>query len=431
MDNSERMKVILQLRDISKEHLIKSSYGVDDPDCQDDYQIKQYHAVCDAIQKIYLNQQAVLEKVLKSVSVLIPTVEEVEGYAHMQNIATSASQCLDLLRDTTHGLYPKQEVKQCVEYFLKSVGWQARKACKDDEVARGSSKVEPKSDELPNEPDKAKFIDTTQIQLQIDESIRRYFKEYIENIESEAKAQKDFFEEVSNKISQDLNEAKSKVADAEETAKTLDTTVREAKDSADNATNAAKSAKETADAILPNMLSVLGILVGIVVAVVGCYLSILLGEHSNDIKNLMGYSRPFEFARYLFMGHLTTMVVFLLMYLISRISKHTLSCSCNRFNPVAGYKEPDVHDCTKCTKRCGVQTRFARRYPYLFGINMACCMGYALLLMWQFINVYFRKQFDEWIINTGFWGIMCLMFFVGFCGYIIICALRKQPTPNN
>lgn len=431
MDNYEKNRVVLQLRDVVLTHLVVTPYGSDDPD----YAVKQYHEVCDHIKKIELDHPSVLQAVLNSHTIIIPSVEDVEGVEddgknrRMQNIATSASLCIELLWDEQHRSYVSDQTRLVVDMFLKSVKIQAQQAAKANSHTASAPKY---------------YIDLEVIKREIAETINLRFQEYLENNKDEGtgldnyfKTQKEIIEKSLNDISNQAANAKSAADVSRDIAKSIKESAKNAEKSAENArnaaaetlqnikeattaatnatsaatnatsaatkaTDAANEAKDTAKEMLPNMLSALGILVGIVVAVVGCYLSILLAEHSNDIKSFIGYSRPFEFARYLLMGQTTTMVVFLLMYLISRISGHTLSCSCNRFDAVVGY-DKSIHDCTKCTRKCGVQKRFVWRYPYLFGINFACCVGYVVLAIWQFINIYFRESLDNWIISLGFW----------------------------
>jgi hypothetical protein len=312
-------------------------------------------------------------------TILIPTLEEVQRIELLENVGTLANRCFQELKvqkaKRKFNRRSDDKVYELLGKFLSVVSAQAKQAVK-------------------------KYVDAQSVPNEL----------MVKMIREEMKPVVDELYWVWHEIDKHKQEIKDFAKNAKESAKKaadnteeVITKVTEAKQEAIAAKEAADAIKTTADNMLPNMLSVLGILVGIVVAVVGCYLSILLAEHSSDIKSFIGYSRPFEFARYLLMGHITTMVVFLLMYLISRISGYTLSCSCNRFDPVAGYKTPDIHDCSKCTMKCGVQKRFVWRYPYLFGINFACCIGYVVLAIWQFINVYFRVSLDNWIISLGFW----------------------------
>lgn len=411
MSDEARFDIVLKLRDISKNILVKSAFGADDPD----YQSKQCRSVCEELHAVYITHADAFAAVIDSMAVLIPTVEEIRGIEHMQNIVLSASQCLDILKQPISTSFVSENEKPYVESFLSKVRNQAEQTCKGNSATT----------------DPVQVVDKDWIRELIADECNRLFQDFSNNYKDEIATVANYVVDERKSIETILEKIKNQATAMQTAVNAAKTTAEAAATSAQEATDSAKKAQETADAMLPNMLSVLGILVGIVVAVVGCYLSILLGEHSNDVKTLIGYSRPFEFMRYLFMGHLTAMVVFLLMYLISRISKHTLSCSCNGFNPVTGYKEPDVHDCTKCTNRCSIQSRFARRYPYLFGINMSCCIGYAVLLLWQFINVYFRDQFDAWVTNTGFWGIVGIVGIVGIIVGTIVVIIRSRKPPNN
>lgn len=448
-----RRTVISKLRSFAKEVLVNTSFNTED----EDFLVNQYSKVYALIGSLHKESPDILASIVENWDGdrIIPTVEEI-GIEHMHNIGTSARTCLEHLNSQSCSISDEDLEEKSrllrVEQFLKLVGKQAQVLSAKYYIAHSGKKtIEPdKFDDEIRERVKSFAEDYQKLVDQEKNELDKKLKELEEKLK-ELEEKRTAFNELETKLSDIASNAKKEVANLDATvtkAKTdagnAKTAADEAKLSAENAkmaakeilenittaTTAANEAKETAKEMLPNMLSALGILVGIVVAIVGCYLSILLGEHSNDITSAIGYSRPFEFARYLMMGHLTAMVVFLLMYLISRISRASLSCSCNNFYPkLSNPNDANVHDCSQCTKQCGIPTRFVRRYPYLFGINLACCIGYVLLAIWQFVNVYFREQIDAWIISMGLGNIfiiaMAVLFVVGICCYAFFSKKHK------
>lgn len=398
MDQDKFALFQLRLQTFIRDNLVKTCYNDD----RANFKVDQYHSVCDLIYQLYCEDADAIKDILKWSNTIIPTVEQVDGSGHMQNIGISASTCLEVLKTAENREYLHDtEARGLVEQFLNIVKKQAQDACSEHLTTSKSVSLTPRD---------------------IETLVKQYIANYITDFDVLTAQKKKEFDEITSEVKSSVDEAKASAAKAESSTKIVQNSVttmvqnlngataaaNKATEEAKNAAAAAENANEISKNMFPNMLSALGIFVGIVIAVMACYLSILLTEHCGD-STVLYYSRPFEFMRYLLMGHITLAVVFLLMYLISRISGHSLACSCNKFNSTVPYAGSDpVCDCSKCDKSCSVAVRFKLRYPYLYGINLACTFGYMVLAIWQFVNVYFRKNVDRWILNNGAFALIII-----------------------
>lgn len=155
------------------------------------------------------------------------------------------------------------------------------------------------------------------------------------------------------------------------------------RESAAEAQRAAEEAKNTADSIMPNMLTTLGVFIAIVIAVVGSYLSVLLTHHASQASTL-------NTAMLLLMGHILLNIIFLLLYLITKMSAHTLACHC-----LVG----DQMDCQRCDptlrEHCHLRHKLWLRYPYVVAMNGAFAAAYCALFIWYLAKHYFGAVIDQ------------------------------------
>ena len=157
----------------------------------------------------------------------------------------------------------------------------------------------------------------------------------------------------------------------------------EAGKAADAAKEAVKRAIETADGIMPNMLTTLGVFIAIVIAVVACYLSVLLSHYAQDAKTI-------DMSMVLLMGHILLNIIFLLLYLISKMSGHSLACYCLAGNTI---------DCQECDsmlrKQCSLRHKLWLRYPYAVVMNGIFIAAYCVLGLWYLVGHYFGDIIDR------------------------------------
>ena len=203
-------------------------------------------------------------------------------------------------------------------------------------------------------------------------------------------------------------EAMAAANNAKETAEKIIEEAQKVQKAAEETQAAAEAAKNSAESMVPNMLTVLGIFVAIIIAVVAAYISILIGQHIED-SNLASLG----LAAFLVLGHILTNIIFLLLYLISKLTKYTLACNC------LVSKE---NDCTNCSSwyGCTWMNKLWRRYPYIIVLNAFFAVGYLMYGLWVFIQTYFRTDIDDFFLNNGehvFWAVVIVM------GIVVIAAM--------
>lgn len=189
----------------------------------------------------------------------------------------------------------------------------------------------------------------------------------------------------------------------------LNKSAEEAVSSAKDAVNAATEAKHTANGIMPNVLTALGVFSAIIIAVVACYLSLLLGQHFTD-------ARPLNLAICLLMGHILLNVIFLLLYLISKLSNYSLACTCSE----TGEKDCSKRSSAKCND-CRWQNKAWLRYPYLILLNTVFVYAYVLLGVWNLLRTYAGDSID-WVLHDVVW----LPFFTAACVLFIVIAVSRR-----
>ena len=192
--------------------------------------------------------------------------------------------------------------------------------------------------------------------------------------------------------------------DEVEKAEAARISAEKAGEAAKEAQEAVEKAKTTADSIMPNMLTTLGVFIAIVIAVVGCYLSVLLAHHAQDAKTL-------NMVMILLMGHILLNIIFLLLYLISKMSAHSLACHC-----LIG----DKMDCQECDsmlrEQCRLRHKLWLRYPYVVAMNGIFVVAYCMLGLWYLINHYFGDTVDQMLKDN----LICATVVVGITIVLII-----------
>jgi len=185
-----------------------------------------------------------------------------------------------------------------------------------------------------------------------------------------------------------LDKLDQTAANIEESVNCAEKKAEYANEQAENAQSVAKNAQSVADNILPNVLTTLGIFVAIIIAVVACYLSLLLSRHFNDAK-------PLNLALCLLMGHMLTNVICLLLYLISKMTSFTLACNCS-----VGNKK----DCGQCPQEkresCTWANKIWLKYPYAVLLNSIFCFSYVGLGIWKIIRTYLGHKMDKLLFES-------------------------------
>ncbi len=384
MEHAEIEKV---LQKISSVFLVKTKHTESDPE----YHVGQTHKVVEKLSELANQCPDLLARLTDDIQAV--PVKDISKRHDVENIGSSAGVCLEYVKE---GLLEKTgtstETVELANRFFEIVLRQAKDICQQYDEVR---------DENGNET-------ATDIQNQ-----------YLERIQ-------DFFNDSANDLNLRIKMAQEAAATASAEASKASDAADQAQKGAQAAETASQNAVEQASGILPNMLTILGIFVAIIFAVVACYLSIVLAQHGEGSATVM-QSRPLEFAKYLLMGHISLGVIFLLLYLVSKFTPYSLASSCSRFEPQQDTSAEEQNnarstcDCSKCKNKCSAPAHLRLRYPYVYGFNLAFAIGYAVLWLWQVVNVYYRTALNNAVAKAPF--LMALIFIVA--GLIPVIALMR------
>lgn len=176
-------------------------------------------------------------------------------------------------------------------------------------------------------------------------------------------------------------------------------------------------AKQAAESIIPNMLTTLGVFIAIVVAVVGCYLSLIFNKHQNPDFPVLNLSVC------ILMGHILLDVILLLMYLISKLTNYTMACRCHVSNRA---------DCTVCPQdlriKCRLRNRIWLRYPYVILLNGLFLFSYFILGLWTFFRTYLGAEIDQLLTSERLVLILAVIMVFLFLCAVLISATVMMPS---
>lgn len=180
-------------------------------------------------------------------------------------------------------------------------------------------------------------------------------------------------------------------------------------------------AKKNVDSLLPNLLTILGIFVAIIIAVVAAYLSVILLQE----KVGAGITVFHTVVTCVLLGHVLLNLIFFFIYLISRMTNFTLACYC-----VCGKHT----DCSKCDKneQCRWGNKLWFRYPYVVLFNATCIIAYFALGIWRIVSEYIGSEIDmvfKTHVGSTVWlvvGLIVLVLLLLFGGYYLFTHPKKD-----
>ena len=437
------------LQSITKSCLQITRYSSDD----DDHQRKQFSQVARALES-QLKETPQLFEVLDTGISVVPAIGDISRI-QMENIGTSSALCMELLRSgEMDNLFDSDSHRKITEKFFQKASEQAQSACNQDDQATGSSEGQANVEEVRRILEQVRQFTSDSIQDMEQRSahVKLALKaantaaeeahkaaELAQKIGNTAKDEASKAAQAARDASDASTAAQANANTAKDTIQSVQEHAKEAKTNADKAlasskeaeTNAnialasSKEAKQQAESLIPSMLTILGIFVAIIIAVVACYLSILLAQNRIDGANGT-YSRPFEFMRFLLMGHIMLAIIFLLLYLVSKLTSHSLTCHCKHFAQSTTCSDASNSECSQCQHNCSSPVRLRSRYPYVFGINLAFTIGYTVLGLWQVINVYYRSAIDELIHRYPIPCAIAIAIIASVPIIVVCCVFRRK-----
>lgn len=160
------------------------------------------------------------------------------------------------------------------------------------------------------------------------------------------------------------------------------------------AENRLYEAQKTAESIFPNVLTILGIFVAILVVFIGGFL--ITSKATADIS----YIPQISFAYYILMGQVLSDLFFLLMFLVARLSQNNISTRCPIYiapDTKGSEQTPEIQhtitshsECGICQERasCRWRQKLWRKYPYIIMINWFFCISYIVVWIWWFVDAH-------------------------------------------
>lgn len=248
---------------------------------------------------------------------------------------------------------------------------------------------------------------------------------------------------VANKAEKKANEALTNSKNALNEQKKIKTKQKNLNKRANQLNGNINKAIKSIDNIIPHMLTSLGIFVSIIIAVVVVYLSDLISISGN----VPPYITQFQFARYLMSGHIIFNIVFLMLYLISRLTNKTVLLRCSEYESLEKYEKFRYRPCANCKKQkcgeCNFIKKLWKKATYMVGINLICCAGYLFLYDWWYIENFLWSEIlvkiDRVIVTDStpnllnriiYIFLFNLFFILLFFGikYLFVTKTKKQKT---
>lgn len=239
-----------------------------------------------------------------------------------------------------------------------------------------------------------------------------------DKLESLLSSAKDFLEQIekaNKETSRAQNDIQNHVKSAQEMLDKAEKAMNDVVSQSETVTRQSEEIKKQSDGILPNLLTILGIFVAIIVAFISGYLSIIQagGTNISPIAQVC-------MAYFLLMGQLLINLVFLFMFMISRLSSRSISVLCLYS---ANVDHPGT--CYGCKNSCPFYRRLWRKYPYLVAVNWAILVGYIILLLWWYVDVFLFAAFELWLSsNVAFPIVIFLAVILVAITFLIIFPVR-------
>lgn len=184
--------------------------------------------------------------------------------------------------------------------------------------------------------------------------------------------------------------------------------------------------RREANNTIPHMLTSLGIFVSIIIAVVVIYLSDLIAVYPTINAN---YISQMQFARYIVSGQIICNLIFLMLYIISRLTNKNILLRCSKFKDIRFPElshEMKFRPCANCENKanCNYVKKMWNKAGYIVFINVLCIICYVLLYDWWLIEVYLWPKFNA--VSDNIWCVCALLLIVNISAVSIgIYFLKK------
>lgn len=227
-------------------------------------------------------------------------------------------------------------------------------------------------------------------------------RKFIERLQATAK-------DTLDNLSEGAKYVQTQIENVQKLADTIEPLVKQAE-------SASKKARETADNVLPNVLTILGIFVAIIVAFVSAFFTLILADNGN-ISTIPQVC----LIHFLLMGHVLINLIFLFMFMISRLSGKNISVSC-----MYSSDKENLGVCQTCNNHCPWYRRLWRKYPYLVTINWAIVLGYVILLLWWYIDIFLYPFLETFLQSHFLISVILFVVLLAICCVFLIYIPYKR-----
>ena len=224
-------------------------------------------------------------------------------------------------------------------------------------------------------------------------SIASKLKTYAFIFDESLKKSTEYTEEKFNKLNQSISIAAKNVEEANKTVK--NTTLK-----LNNAKKALNDSNDTVRNIMPDILTVLGIFVSIIVSVVIVYIEFFIDNKSVELFNK---TLQLLIGKYILCTHLLGNIMFLLLFMIARLTNRSVLSTCSyykldtlRFKSEDEDKyESNIHRfaCANCSEymSCSFVNKIIRKANYIVAFNVFVIFLYFVDYIWWIITHYWNS----------------------------------------
>ena len=184
----------------------------------------------------------------------------------------------------------------------------------------------------------------------------------------------------------------------------------DSKENFDKSEKIFNEAEKNVSGLVSNMLTVLGIFVSIVVAVLIVYITIFLGGKGEETLQFFTTIPQLNLLKYVLSIHLLGDFIFMFLFFIAKLTNRTLMSSCVNFKPILKEKEKKtgsekteqryLYDdqlekekpCNHCIYTCSPLRILANRLSHIIMFNGAMLFFYDLLYAWWYIEHLYKLK---------------------------------------
>lgn len=195
-------------------------------------------------------------------------------------------------------------------------------------------------------------------------------------------------------------------------------------------------AQDSIQNILPNLLTVLGIFISVIIAVVIIYITFFLEK---DVNILLNSILQLQIGKYVLSAHLLGNVMFLLMFMIARLTNRNILSTCGEYKlDKENYSERDEIEyessvyrnaCANCkyNTKCSIIRKLSNKAGYIIGFNWLMLILYFVVYTWWIFDYYWYKGYHVFFSSPDFVGLLISGITI-FLVTLFMCNLFKSKS---